>query len=149
MKIAALVPPEPPPAMGASYRFTAPNLPTTPKIARDFVAVLLRTANLSRLVEPARVCTSEVVTNAHWHGRTPLITLDVTLGRWSTTVLVRDNNPNELPLLVPADRYARDEHGRGLLLVDSLAADWNVRILGEHAKAVYFTLIDHEGSAAA
>ncbi|HZF90449.1 ATP-binding protein [Streptomyces sp.] len=132
-----------------SYRLTAPSLATTPKIARDWVALVLRTANLPRLVEPARVCTSEVVTNAHWHSRTSLITVEVTLAHRQTTVLVRDNNPNELPLLVPADRYARDEHGRGLLLVDSLAADWNVRILGDHAKAVYFTLIDHEGSAAA
>ncbi|WP_436944445.1 ATP-binding protein [Streptomyces sp. SudanB25_2051] len=134
-----------------SYRFIARNLPTTPKIARDLVAALLRTANLSRLVEPARVCTSEVVTNAHWHSRTPFITLDVALGRWSTTVVVRDNNPNELPLLVPADRYAHDEHehGRGLLLVNALADHWSVRVLGDHAKAVYFTLVDHEGSAAA
>ncbi|MFI5686799.1 ATP-binding protein [Streptomyces sp. NPDC051636] len=133
---------------GASYRFTAPNLATTPKIARDWVALVLRTANLARLVEPARVCTSEVVTNAHWHSRTPLITVDVTLARWLTTVIVRDNNPNELPLLVPSDRYTRDEHGRGLLLVNALADHWSVRVLGPYAKAVYFTLVDHEGVAA-
>ncbi|URN15507.1 MULTISPECIES: ATP-binding protein [Streptomyces] len=145
MRTAALLLSEPPPG-GARYRLTAPNLPTTPGIARDWVVLVLRTANLPRLVEPARLCTSEVVTNAHRYGRTPSITVEVALADRRTTVLVHDDRPGELPRPATSDRYTGEEHGRGLLLVDSLAEDWGVRVLDGRTKAVCFTLVDHEGS---
>ncbi|URM90138.1 ATP-binding protein [Streptomyces sp. MRC013] len=143
MNTAALPLPEPPTG-GASYRLTAPNLPTTPKIARDWVVLVLRAANLPRLVEPARLCTSEVVTNAHRHSRTPSITVEVALAGRRTAVLVHDDGPAGLPLPVPSGRYTGQEHGRGLLLVDSLADDWGVLVLDDRTKAVRFTLVDRD-----
>ncbi|MFJ7902361.1 hypothetical protein ACIQ6V_18025 [Streptomyces sp. NPDC096198] len=72
-----------------------------------------------------------------------MITIEVILGRWQATVLVRDNDPSEPPLL--AGGYVRAEHGRCLLVVDHLAARWDVRFLGENTRAIYFTLVDSAG----
>ncbi|MBB1252389.1 ATP-binding protein [Streptomyces sp. OF3] len=142
--VAAPPPGTPPPGPGACYRLTAPSLTTTPKIAREWVAVLLGVAGLARLVDRAMVCTSELVTNAHRHGRSVLITVEVALLPDAVTVQVRDDNPQEPPRVVAAVR-GRDpweENGRGLFLVDSLADAWDHARTGPDAKVVWFTLRD-------
>ncbi|MDV9189574.1 ATP-binding protein [Streptomyces sp. SR27] len=149
MKNAVLAPPAPPPVTGASYRLTAPSLSTTPKIARDWVVSILRSGQHAPLAERARVCTSEVVTNAYLHGRTPLITVEVTLGQGRVSVLVRDENPYEMPKLIPVDHHSRDEHGRGLLMVDCFADHWDVRLTEAATKVVSFMLVDPGREAAA
>ncbi|WP_405861640.1 ATP-binding protein [Streptomyces sp. NBC_01515] len=53
-----------------SYTLICPPLDTSPHIARDFVATVLRTLELDRaLVDDAILCTSELVTNACVHAK--------------------------------------------------------------------------------
>ena len=75
--------------------------------------------------------TSELVTNAVLHARTPMtcgiaVTADLVL------VVVGDNNP-----VLPEPSK---EPGRGLHLVASLASSWGVRPGADGGKAVWFTL---------
>ncbi|MBB1244627.1 ATP-binding protein [Streptomyces durbertensis] len=134
----------PPPGPGACYRLTAPSLRTTPKIAREWVAVLLGVAGLARLADRAMLCTSELVTNAHRHGRSVLITVEVALLPDAVTVQVRDDNPQGLPSVVTAVRDCDpwEEGGRGLHLVDCLADSWDHARTGPGTKVVWFTLRD-------
>ncbi|NEE44787.1 ATP-binding protein, partial [Streptomyces sp. SID8455] len=59
------------PLGGESYRLTLPNTANTPKLARDFLTSLLRVSRHPGLVDDARLCVTELVTNAHRHTRTP------------------------------------------------------------------------------
>jgi two-component sensor histidine kinase len=84
---------------------------------------------------------SELVTNALRHARPPIeITIDCD-GR-GTRVTVTDGHPGR-PVLRP---HSEDgEGGRGLQIVDALAAAWGVQ--GRPGgKAVWF-FVDHDGSA--
>ncbi|MEU3184695.1 ATP-binding protein [Streptomyces sp. NPDC006923] len=140
--------PVPPPPSPEIYRLALPNTENAPRIARDFVGSLLHSGRHSDLVDNARLCASEVVTNAHRHTRTRRIRLDVTIAQRLVTVYVRDDKPFGLP--VPGAGGAELTHGRGLLLVDSLAVDWGWTIFGgcsPHSKAVWFTLAESEQTA--
>ena len=84
-----------------------------------------------------QVLTSEVVTNAIAHAGGDIV-LCATRSPGKAHVEVRDISSQE-PLLGLPDTDA--EHGRGLLLLDALAAAWGVRPLpGRRGKAVWFTL---------
>lgn len=61
------------PQRGERYRLIAPNTATAPRVARDFVGTLLRTTEHPGLVDDARLCVSEVVSNAHCHTRSARI----------------------------------------------------------------------------
>ncbi|MDX3853246.1 ATP-binding protein [Streptomyces sp. AK02-01A] len=140
--------PVPPPPSPEIYRLAVPNTESAPKIARDFVGLLLRRTAHSALADDARLCTSEVVTNVHRHTRTRRIRLDVTVGQLLVMVHVRDDTPFGLP--VPGAGGAEQTHGRGLLLLDSLAVDWGWTIFGgcsPESKAVWFTLAESEQTA--
>ncbi|MFJ5305292.1 ATP-binding protein [Streptomyces sp. NPDC088350] len=108
-----------------SYTLICPPLETSPHIARDFVATVLRTLELDRtLVDDAILCTSELVTNACVHakgGDGTVLWLAVEEGRLRVVVYDGDENPpviRELTTPEPDERGG----GRGLYLVDALTA---------------------------
>lgn len=83
----------------------------------------------------AELMISELVTNAVVHGRSPI---EVEL-RWESDFVratVTDASP-EIP--VARSPQDHDPHGRGLLIVRSLAHDWGV-IETDGEKSVWFTL---------
>ncbi|AXG79502.1 ATP-binding protein [Streptomyces paludis] len=135
----------PPPPRGDTYRLALPNTAAAPKVARDFVSSLLGINRHGALMEDARLCVTEVVTNAHRHTATPLIRVHVTVDRKRVTVCVADDEPWALPVAVPvSDR----DSGRGLLLVESLAWAWGATVHGGCSpghKVVWFTLARPSG----
>lgn len=140
------VPPSPAPYLpqrGERYRLVAPNAPTAPRIVRDFVATVLRVAGHASLVDDARLCASEVVSDAYCHTESPQVRVEVTVNRRQVTVYVTDDDPGSTPCPRTAVRPDRDERGRGLLLVDALAARWGTTAYGARSplsKTVWFTL---------
>ncbi|MFE2272712.1 ATP-binding protein [Streptomyces lavendulae] len=79
---------EPDPGRPLIYRMTAPGRADTPRIARDWVVSVLRAAGYRELEERARLCASEVVTNAYRHTDSPEIAVEVVLGERRVTVHV-------------------------------------------------------------
>lgn len=126
---------------GLSYRMTAPSRARTPGIARDWVVSLLRGPGWGdALRERARLCTSEVVTNAYRHTDTPEITVEVALLDGRVTVYVYDCAPERRP---PGGGVAGPmvTGGRGLVLVAVYADEWAVTAAaGSCVKAVWFRL---------
>jgi anti-sigma regulatory factor (Ser/Thr protein kinase) len=84
---------------------------------------------------------SEVATNAVRFARGPTFEVEVRggslAGALSVHVGVTDSSP-ELPEPKPADDSVA--HGRGLLLVDALAAHWGVAAIAGDGKTVWFEL---------
>lgn len=136
------------PSRGERYRLVVPNARTSPKIVRDFVATVLRAAGHGPLVDDARLCVSEVVSNAYCHTRSPRVQVDLALDRGEMTVYVTDDGPCPLDSATPAAPIpqpcaAMEESGRGLVLVGRLAARWGSTAHGghtSHTKTVWFTL---------
>ncbi|MFF8913569.1 ATP-binding protein [Streptomyces sp. NPDC015032] len=136
------------PQRGERYRLVVPNAPTAPKIVRDFVATVLCATGHPGLVDDARLCVSEVVSNAYCHTDSPQVRVEVTVNHRQVTVYVTDDEPGRLPTppppRTPAPDAGVDEGGRGLVLVDGLAARWGTTAYGArspHSKAVWFTLV--------
>lgn len=132
-----------PPQGGETYRLAVPNTAAAPKIARDFLDSLLHVSRHRTLADDARLCVTELVTNAHRHTQTQLIGVTVAVNRKRVTVYVTDNKPWSLP--VP--RSIPTEHelgcGQGVFLLDSVAETWGSTIYGglpPSHKAVWFTL---------
>ncbi|MGW9303584.1 ATP-binding protein [Streptomyces cyaneofuscatus] len=65
MSAATPTPVQPNPLGGESYRLTLPNTAAAPRIARDFLTSLLGVSRHPGLVDDARLCVTELVTNAH------------------------------------------------------------------------------------
>jgi anti-sigma regulatory factor (Ser/Thr protein kinase) len=139
-------PPSPAPYLpqrGERYRLVVPNAPTAPKIVRDFVATVLWATGHPRLVDDARLCVSEVVSNAYCHTDSPQIRVEVTVNHRQVTVYVTDDEPGSMPRPRTAAQPDRDESGRGLLLVEVIAVRWGTTAYGArspHSKTVWFTL---------
>ncbi|MFJ6463497.1 ATP-binding protein [Streptomyces sp. NPDC091387] len=139
------VPPPPAPYLpqrGERYRLVAPNTPLAPRVARDFVGALLRTTEHPGLVDDARLCVSEVVSNAHCHTRSARIRVDVTVNRRQVMVYVTDDEPGRLPRQGVAPHA---ESGRGLFIVESLTDRWGTTTRGgrvRNAKTVWFVLVE-------
>ncbi|MFD4765039.1 ATP-binding protein [Streptomyces niveus] len=126
---------------GESYRLTVPSSAYAPRLAREFVGALLQVSGYAPLVDDARLCVSELVTNAHRHTRTRRIRVEAVVNRKLATVYVCDNNPWDLP--APGEGGAVQEGGQGLRLVESLARDWGATVYGGREpayKAVWFSL---------
>ena len=103
--------------------------------AREFVAATLRDAVAGEVAEVAVLLTSELVTNAVVHARTPIhVVVDVEAR--TLRVTVADDAPRS-----PALRPSSHNHltGRGLNLVDALAGQWGVDPTRE-GKKVWFEL---------
>ncbi|NED85104.1 ATP-binding protein [Streptomyces sp. SID11233] len=128
---------------GETYRLTLPNTASAAKLARDFVTSLLGVSRHHDLVDDARVCVTEVVTNAHRHTPTPLIRVHVAVNHQRVTVAVSDDGPVAPQLLRALRAGPEREGGRGLMLVESLALAWGANTAGEQhpgRKVVWFTL---------
>lgn len=135
--------PPPPPPGGETYRLAVPNTASAPKIAREFLGTLLRVSRHDALADDARLCVTEVVTNAHRHTRTQQIGVTVTVNRKRVAVYVTDDAPWSLP----APNITPTEHelgcGQGVFLLDHVAETWGATIYGGLSptrKAVWFTL---------
>ncbi|WP_411146410.1 ATP-binding protein [Streptomyces sp. x-80] len=117
----------PPPLRNSAIRFVVPNSALAPKITRDLVATLLVVTGRPTLVDTARVCVSEVITNVRLHTRTTLVYLDITLCPGRVAVAVWDDEWDKRPSETAVyDFHSDEERGRGLLLVQTLSAGWGV-----------------------
>ncbi|WP_307676101.1 ATP-binding protein [Streptomyces sp. V4I2] len=108
-------------ACEVSLQALCPPLDTSPHIARDFVATVLRTLELDdTLVDDAILCTSELVTNAcvHAKGDSTVLWLAVEEGRLRVVVYDGDENP---PVMRELTTETWEQGGgRGLCLVDAV-----------------------------
>ena len=114
----------------------------SPAAARELVRAAVADAGLPHLLDEALLLTTEISTNGVVHARTEL-DLEIHADPTGLTVMVTDfrsgapairmraGTPHEAPDLA--------EHGRGLLLVDRIAASWGTTHQGE-AKGVWFRL---------
>jgi anti-sigma regulatory factor (Ser/Thr protein kinase) len=90
--------------------------------ARSWIAATLVGWDLpAEMVEDAQLCTTELVTNVLLHARSAA-RVDVNLDDHRLLVAVADAGTSGEVRLLPADPTA--ERGRGLLLLDAIAADW-------------------------
>ncbi|MDJ0344352.1 ATP-binding protein [Streptomyces sp. H10-C2] len=130
-------------ALPHSYTLFCPPLITSPCIARDFVASVLRSLGLHRIIDAAEVCASELVTNAYQHAKGVGSLLWLAVEGSYIRITVYDGTPDP-PVVVPEG--CEEEGGRGLLLVAALADDWGTvkgaplgPVAGE-GKGVWFAL---------
>ncbi|MFI8433550.1 ATP-binding protein [Streptomyces sp. NPDC079020] len=131
------------PLGGETYRLTLPNTAGAAKIARDFVTSLLDISRHPGLVDDARICVTEVVTNAHRHTRTSLIRVHAAVNRHRVTISVADDEARAGNVLAALRSGPEQGNGRGLLLVESLALAWGTNTLNgclPGHKVVWFTL---------
>ncbi|MDX3248781.1 ATP-binding protein [Streptomyces sp. ME18-1-4] len=141
------------------YRLRASNTPTSPKLCRDTIALLLRVSGHPELVETAGLLVSELVTNVSLHTGSLAVRLEAVVRHDRVRVSVYDDEPARLPAppaipVPPSSRSAPStdlgcENGRGLLLVEAMAHDWGVGaahpsdLSGLGGKHVWFELRDH------
>lgn len=122
------------------------DLPADPRAvtkARGLVRDAIRAWGLPAegdVADVAFLLTSEVVTNAVTHGSesasaTIRLSVDGARGR----LLVEVDDTSFDPPVVRDDPLSDSEHGRGMLLVDTLASAWGYRFTPT-GKTVYFTL---------
>jgi anti-sigma regulatory factor (Ser/Thr protein kinase) len=98
-----------------------------PSAARDFVAdALRRGAAAPTLLSDAQLLVAELATNAVLHACSRF-SVAVRMGDPTVRIAVRDASP--LPP-VQRDPAPTEASGRGLALVDALAADWGVEVSG-------------------
>jgi hypothetical protein len=110
--------------------------PASVGAARGVVAATVRAWRMPFLLDAAVLVTSELVTNAVVHARSPFT---LTLQEFPGAVLVRVNDDSsELPARPPLD--LEDLHGRGLRVVDRLCLQWGSIVLGSSGKAVWALL---------
>lgn len=94
------------------------------RIARAQVTEVLQGSCSAPTIETAALLTSELVANAVGHGSPPLeLWVDVTDG--VVRIEVHDGDAAALP--VRRDARPTDVAGRGLAIVDALAARWGTR----------------------
>lgn len=115
--------PTPPtsPGLPRVYTLYCPAARTAPRTARDFVAFTLNCQGLPLLIDDAVLCTSELVTNACVHAKSPAgsvlrIVIDG-CGPVPLHVAVYDGDSGTKPRMLQG--YA-PESGRGLWIVDAL-----------------------------
>lgn len=131
------------PIGGEVYRLILPNTAAAPRLARDFVASLLVVSRHTGLVDDARICVTELVTNAHRHTRTPRIRVEAAVNRKQVTITVTDEDGPLTGALSPLRASPEKEHGRGLALVEHLALAWGTDSGGPQHPGrtlVWFTL---------
>jgi anti-sigma regulatory factor (Ser/Thr protein kinase) len=105
--------------------------------ARRFVGTSLVEAGLQRILDDARLVTSELASNVVRHARTGFtVTLVVVEG--SLLLSVRDWAA-PYPVTGTTDRLA--ERGRGLMLVEALSESWGVTPADGGGKSVWARLL--------
>ncbi|MFC4470762.1 ATP-binding protein [Streptomyces xiangluensis] len=128
------------------YTLFCPSLETTPRVARDFVASVLRSQQLGDLVDNAALCTSELVTNACVHAKGTDAVLRLAVGEPLAAVRVTVYDGDLRPPILREG--CLDENGRGIWLVDALTEGrWGTEPDAAHAvgpppgaKGVWFEL---------
>jgi anti-sigma regulatory factor (Ser/Thr protein kinase) len=111
--------------------------PRSARSARNFLRATLTDWGLSGLVDVAALLTSELVTNAILHARTP-VRLTLRGGTTALRVEVCDQSS-----VIPSPRHysASSGTGRGLVLVDQLAQRWGTEAVSDQiGKIVWFEL---------
>lgn len=106
-----------------------------PRVARALAAEACAGWNLPGCVVPTEILASELVTNAVRHAATP-IDLQITYLGDRLRVSVHDRDERMARLQTPAEF---DDHGRGLLIVDSIASRWGTEPVSG-GKVVWATL---------
>ena len=119
-----------------SRRFRLTTGPAAAAEARDRVRAAIKAWDVPVDPDVAVLLTSELVTNAIRHEAGEMITLFITCTYGHLRVDVHDTSHFFPVLLDPA---TDEETGRGLMLVDTLAAKWGCDLTPD-GKAVYFTL---------
>ncbi len=114
--------------------WSLPWSPTACSSARTVIRDVLPQWGLDDLVPTAELLVSELVSNALRHASGPL---RLTLERVSDLRCLVSDGTTDLPR--PADAGPEDESGRGLALVDMLAARWGCEG-GPEGKSVWFEL---------
>ena len=125
---------------GASRKALLSIGPEAAKAARDFTTSTLREWQLDELVHEAVLIASELVTNAIRHGLSASDDgVELAWQRQAARVIcmVTDQSPRP-PVLGVADQDA--ESGRGLQVVQAIAAAWGWMMLSATSKAVWATL---------
>lgn len=107
-----------------------------PQHARTVVGTACATWGVAAAAGAAQLVASELVANAVVHART-LLELSVVLRQPYLYLSVRDGDDRRLRLSGPVGDGA--EHGRGLLVIDALAAAWGTIRTGD-GKVVWATL---------
>ncbi|WP_328377898.1 ATP-binding protein [Streptomyces sp. NBC_00440] len=106
-----------------------PPYPRSVPLARRRVASLVADWGHPELAGDAALVAGELCGNAVLHGclRDRLFRVDVTLGGNTLRIAVTDPRGERLP--VPRVADPDDQFGRGLLIVDTVAARWDVQTL--------------------
>lgn len=117
-----------------STREVLPPTPASPARARALVRAQMEGFS-EEAVTAVELMTSELVTNAVVHGSS---SIEVELRQEAVIMRVAvTDGCQERP--VPKNPHERDPHGRGLLIVQSLAEEWGV-VENQAGKSVWFTL---------
>ncbi len=117
-----------------------PAVPRSVSAARSFVQEIASAEQLQVPIDVVALLTSELATNAVVFGNAEVFAVEVGRSRQAAAgirVEVVDGNPTPPVLREPNDG---DVHGRGLILVNSLASDWGSYNLPGAKKAVWFEL---------
>lgn len=121
-------------------RLRRADLRAVPEVRRALRELLSRWGRPGRS-ETAELLTSELVTNALVHTDSDAV-LTATVGPRGLRVEVRDflgRKPTLRPANADDGTHRDDTHGRGLVLVESLADEWGVR-RHDVGKSVWFEL---------
>jgi anti-sigma regulatory factor (Ser/Thr protein kinase) len=126
--------------MSNEVRLALRPVPSSSADARAFVDETLGQWQCDDFLDATRLLVSELVTNAVLHARTD-VELVLRATRYGLRVEVRDHSAS-----LPVVRHYLDEAmtGRGLALVEELAARWGVQQL-EDGKIVWFELDEAPG----
>lgn len=104
--------------------------------ARLHARLVLAEWNLSRLSDDAELLVSELVTNGIMHASGRLVRLWLRSDGRQLAILIGDQS-SVAP--IPAEQDADAPDGRGLAIVDALAARWGTYLAGD-GKIVWCTL---------
>lgn len=121
---------------GGDLESRLPAEPASARRARAFVVDALKQLQCGELAAVAELLVSELVTNAILHARTE-VRVRITVDHGRVRVEVEDGSP------APARRRhfsTESATGRGLALVDALAAQWGSEVIDVSGKSVWFEL---------
>ena len=111
------------------------NQVSAPRRAREFLRHVLRSWCLQGVGDIAELLTGELVANVVRHVGAPM---ELRASRHQASLRIEVADPSTKPPVVRHPDPAED-HGRGILLVESLASAWGV-VLRPDGKTVWFEL---------
>jgi hypothetical protein len=109
--------------------------PGAPRQAREFVQQALRAWRLVDVDQLAELLTDELVSNVVGHVGSPMV---VRASHDGATLRVEVDDASTRPP-IRRDPEQDDEHGRGILLVESAASDWGVDVRDD-GKTIWFVI---------